>query len=112
MLDLLPRAVIGLGLGDEGEIACARLDGAARCQPAPAEGAALRRDPWTIIAIDRGHIGRASEREVAAIGTIGAFTKILPHDDFGDEPVKVEIALAVAMGAEVHLNPVDIGGEV
>ena len=110
---LLPRAIIDLALPGEGERAGApHIERAAGRDAPPAERAALGRGPWALEPIDRGQIGRARQREVAAIGAIGAFAIVLTLDDFGNEAIQIEIALAMAMRAEVHLHAVDIGGEV
>ena len=110
---LFPRPIVHLELTDQGQFTRTQVaDRAARGNAASTERARLNRTPSGVVGIDRGHIGRARQGEVAAIGAIGTFAEIFPGDHFRDQAVEVKIALTMAMGTEVHLYIVDIGREI
>ncbi len=113
MLRLLPRPVISARLTRQGEFPWPHtVYRAASSQLAAAEAAPFRRDPGPREAIDRAHIAGPGEREIAPVGAIRTLAIILPLDDLGDQAVEVQIALAMSMRPEIHLNPVDIGGKI
>ena len=62
--------------------------------------------------IDRAQDRGTGEREVAEVGAIGALAVVDAIDRFGDQPVHVEIPLAVAMRSEVPRHAIDDAGEV
>ena len=78
----------------------------------PAIGAAFGRSPRPLITVDSGHIGRPGQREITTVGAIGSFAEILPRYDFRNEAVEIEISLAMAVRAQVHLHTVDVGREI
>ncbi len=113
VLGLLPGSVVDLELAHEGQVSGSKLGGgAAGGDPPPSVGADLSRDPRAVEPLDGGHVGGAGQGEVASVGAVGPLAVVLPLDDLGDQAVEVQIALAMAVGAEVHLHVVDVGGEV
>ena len=58
----------------------------------------LDRRPWTTITLDGGHVGGAGHGEVAAVGAVRPFAKVLALDNLRDQAVKVQIALPMAVG--------------
>ncbi len=112
VLGQLPRAVVGFPLAGDREIAARQTGGAAERRALPAVLAAFEREERFVEPFDGRHVRRARQREVADVRAIGALAVVHALDHFGDQPVQVEVTLAVAVRAQVHRHVVDVGREV
>ncbi len=63
-------------------------------------------------AVDRRDERRADHREIADVGAVGSLAEVDPLDDLRQQAVDVEVALAVAVRAQVPGHAVDVRREV
>src|SRR5690606_32019439 len=108
----LPRAIIRFPLSGAGQAAARDVRGRARGDPPPAVLPALERQEGPVPAVDRLDVRGARHREVADAGPVRAFPVLDAVDRLRHQTVDVEIALAVAVAAEVPRHAVDVRREV
>ncbi len=111
-LDVLPRAVEGLQLAAEQQVAAAELDRIDDHAAAVAERSKRDLGDPARQCVGKLEPGRPGRGKVANVGVISALAIANLIDRLGDQEIEVGPALAMTMGAHVDRHRIDEGREI